>query len=98
MRCAIALAAICVLGCGPQYIQQTYPVVHGPDGRRWWEMTCRHKSWCRQELSRLCPGGYETTDETTESAGATAQRVYYTTVVRQYSETSLLFRCKSDPP
>jgi hypothetical protein len=91
---AIAFVACCEASANLRHVQ-------GPDGRRWWELSCRRKSACWEELSRQCPEGYEVLDQTTEiHEDVVAYRIgnTYMPVVGHRQSTALLFRCKNDPP
>ncbi len=91
----LALSALVVVAaCAP--VDETLPHVTGPDGRRWWELTCDSKKECWEELSAQCPKGYVTADEATEDKGASGAVIGNGVFMKHHTETLLLFRCKND--
>lgn len=93
-----AVVALLVTGC-VHYAPQTLPKIHGPDGHLYWGIDCRTMQACRRELSRQCPGGYETMD-VEQAEGRIVMMQIGTMMVSRHvggGAVSLWFRCDSDP-
>jgi hypothetical protein len=86
------MSAACHNSGPPEY--ETLPSITGPDGRKWWELTCETAHECREALAENCPHGYVTADEQNEEDHASGVVVGHFLVADQSRNISLIFRCR----
>jgi hypothetical protein len=82
-------AAVISLACTP-----TPYAIRGPDGHRWWVISCRHSQGsCWATAGQICPHGYDVGDESGRTTGAVAYSSGSLTAVRTTYRGELMVHC-----